>query len=69
MSNASILMARRKNIALAAHDYRKEELVQWAKDNLNVLRDHALYATRATGELLKHRLRLNVTLQNVGLWG
>ena len=40
-----ILMAGRKNIALAAQDNRKEELVQWAKDNLNVLGDHSLYAT------------------------
>jgi methylglyoxal synthase len=55
-------MARRKNIALVAHDNKKEELLEWAKNNLNVLRDHSLYATRATGQLLKHRLGLNVTL-------
>jgi methylglyoxal synthase len=69
MSKASILMARRKSIALAAHDHRKEELVQWAKDNLNVLRDHSLYATRAKGQLLKHRLGLNVTLLEFGRLG
>jgi methylglyoxal synthase len=69
MSNASILMARRKNIALAAHDHRKEELLQWAKNNLNVLRNHSLYATRGTGQLLKHRLGLNVTLLECGPLG
>jgi methylglyoxal synthase len=69
MSIAPILMARRKNIALAAHDHRKEELLQWAKDNLNVLGDHSLYATRATGQLLKHRLGLNVTLLESGPLG
>jgi methylglyoxal synthase len=69
MSNASILMARRKNIALAAHDHRKEELLKWAKDNVIVLRDHSLYATRGTGQLLKHRLGLNVTLLECGPLG
>jgi methylglyoxal synthase len=65
----TILMARRKNIALVAHDNKKEELLEWAKNNLNVLRDHSLYATRATGQLLKHRLGLNVTLLECGPLG
>ena len=69
MSNAPILMARRKNIALAAHDTRKEELVQCAKDNLNVLGDHSLYATRATGQLLENRLGLNLALPECGPLG
>ena len=65
----TILMAQRKNIALVAHDHKKEELLQWAKYNLNVLGQHSLYATRTTGQLLKHRLRLNVTLLECGPLG
>ena len=65
----TILMARRKNIALVAHDNRKEELLKWARDNLNLLGDHSLYATRTTGQLLKHRLGLNVTLLESGPLG
>jgi methylglyoxal synthase len=64
-----ILMARRKNIALVAHDNRKEELLKWVKDNLNLLGNHSLYATGTTGQLLKHRLGLNVTLLECGLLG
>ena len=48
----------KKEYCLAAHDTRKEELVQCAKDNLNVLGDNSLYATRATGQLLENRLGL-----------
>ena len=48
----TILMARRKNIALVAHDNKKEEL-----------------ATGATGQLLKHRLGLKVTLLESGPLG
>jgi methylglyoxal synthase len=69
MMRRTILMARRKNIALVAHDNRKGELLKWAGDNLNLLRDHALYATGTTGQLLKHRLGLNVTLLECGLLG
>ena len=65
----TILMARRKNIALVAHDNRKEELLEWAKDNLNVLGHHSLYATGATGQLLNQRLGLNVTLLESGPLG
>ena len=69
MSAAPFLMARRKNIALVAHDNMKEELLQWAKYNLNVLGQHSLYATRTTGLLLKQRLGLNVTLLECGPLG
>ena len=65
----TILMAGRKNIALAAHDDRKEELLEWAEHNLDLLSNHLLYATGTTGQLLKHRLGLNVTPLQCGALG
>jgi hypothetical protein len=62
----AIAMARRKRIALVAHDNKKEELVEWAKFNSKVLAEHSLYSTSATGQLLKDRLGLKVTLLESG---
>lgn len=64
-----IAMAGRKNIALVAHDKRKEDLCEWAGFNRHVLAEHTLYATSTTGHLLKHRLGLNVTRLKSGPMG
>ena len=40
------------NIALVAHDARKQELVKWCTFNYGVLRNHNLYATGTTGKLI-----------------
>jgi len=65
----AIAMARRKNIALVAHDNKKEELVEWAKCNCKLLAEHSLYSTSATGQLLQDRLGLNMTLLESGPLG
>ena len=62
-------MAGRKNIALVAHDNKKEELVEWAKCNCELLAGHSLYFTKTTGQLLKSRLGLKVTLLESGPLG
>ena len=41
------------NIALVAHDGRKEELITWAKFNYGLLSRHNLYATGTTGRLIE----------------
>lgn len=41
------------NIALVAHDGRKNELIDWVKYNLGVLVNHNLYATGTTGKLIE----------------
>lgn len=46
------------NIALVAHDSRKEELVEWVTYNLHALKEHTLYATGTTGKLLEKILDL-----------
>jgi methylglyoxal synthase len=48
------------NIALVAHDSRKQELVEWVKYNLNELKNHNLFATGTTGKLIKEISELHV---------
>jgi methylglyoxal synthase len=69
MMRKTIMMARRKNIALVAHDNKKEELVEWAKCHCILLAEHSLYSTRRTGQLLENRLGLKVTLLESGPLG
>lgn len=41
------------NIALVAHDARKQELIEWCKHNMEWLGNHKLYATGTTGKLIE----------------
>ncbi|MEN9569691.1 MAG: hypothetical protein RL172_922 [Bacteroidota bacterium] len=48
--------ARRKRIALVAHDNKKKDLIEWAKHNAVILAKHELVATGTTGRLLEEEL-------------
>ena len=50
-----------KRIALVAHDGRKDDLLEWAEHNRDLLAGHSLYATGTTGRLLSEALDLPVT--------
>jgi methylglyoxal synthase len=47
-------------IALIAHDNKKQDMVEWARFNLDNLRDYHLVATGTTGGLLEQELGLSV---------
>lgn len=55
-----LMMGKHKNIALIAHDNRKEELLEWAMYNKGTLSAHNLFATGTTGALLSNELKLDV---------
>ncbi len=53
-------MARRKHIALIAHDNRKADMLDWARYNRDTLAQHELHATGTTGTLIAEELDLPV---------
>lgn len=46
-------MKEKLNIALVAHDARKQELIEWCRHNAYFLSGHNLFATGTTGKLIK----------------
>lgn len=58
-----------KNIALVAHDNKKDDLLEWAEVNWEILSQHRLYATGTTGSLLQSKLGLELTTMMSGPLG
>ena len=54
-------LSSRKDIALVAHDNKKNELIEWAFYNRATLAMHNLYATGTTGNMLEKALDQPVT--------
>ena len=49
-------MSIQKKIVLVAHDEKKQDLLEWARFNKELLKQHELYATGTTGKLLEQEL-------------
>jgi len=56
-----IVSGKKKNIALIAHDERKNDLLEWVKFNKGTLSQHNLFGTGTTGSLIARELGLKVT--------
>ena len=56
----SIITARRKRIALIAHDNLKPDILEWARYNRDTLTRHDLYGTGTTGGMIASELDLDV---------
>ena len=59
----------RKVLALVAHDAKKDDMVQLVKAHTKELSEVDLFATRSTGQLVKDKARLPVTLLQSGPLG
>jgi methylglyoxal synthase len=51
---------KRQRIALVAHDSKKQELLEWARFNRDLLAGHELFATGTTGKLVEAELGVHV---------
>ena len=49
-----------KKIALIAHDNKKQEIIQWAKENISILSKHELCRTGTTAKLVSEATGMTV---------
>jgi methylglyoxal synthase len=59
----------KRNIALVAHDNRKDDLVEWVDFNKGTLGLHNLYATGETGKRIMQKTGLKISLLKSGPYG
>ena len=62
-------MNNKEKIALVAHDDKKQDLLEWARFNKVMLRQHELYATGTTGKLLEDELGIEINKLQSGPLG
>jgi methylglyoxal synthase len=68
MPKISVLRYK-KRIALIAHDNKKDDMLEWAKYNVDTLRQHELYATGTTGKIMEKELGLKIRCLESGPLG
>jgi len=70
MTQKKLPLLAKKKIALVAHDNKKQDLVDWAKYNRDLLAQHEIFATGTTGTLMEKLLKMPITrLQSGSLGG
>jgi methylglyoxal synthase len=62
-------IGRRKQIGLVAHDHKKDDLLEWAIWNRELLLEHDLIATGTTGRLLESELGVEIVKLQSGPLG
>ncbi len=62
-------IGKQKNIALIAHDSKKEALAKWVEKNMDLLKGHFLCGTGTTARLIADRTGLPVRGYNSGPLG
>ena len=69
MKAAAAEISPRKRIALVAHDNKKQDLLEWALYNRDLLAHHELLATGTTGKLLEEALKTPIVKLQSGPLG
>ncbi len=69
MQYQEVATKQTKKIALIAHDNKKQDLLEWATFNRDLLAHHELYATGMTGQLLEQELGLKILKLQSGALG
>jgi len=69
MENKKLAIGQKKKIALVAHDHKKNDLLEWAKYNKDLLAKHELYATGTTGKLLEQEMDIEIVKLKSGPLG
>ncbi len=59
----------KKNIALIAHDNEKAKLIEWCKENKEILKHHNLCGTGTTARMISDQTGLTVKAYNSGPLG
>lgn len=69
MEYIKMTIERQKNIALIAHDGKKQEMIQWCHDNKEILKKHHLSGTGTTARMITDKVGLRVKGYNSGPLG
>ena len=65
----SLTIGKQKNIALIAHDGKKQEMLDWCEWNKEILSKHFLSGTGTTARMITDRIGLPVRIFNSGPLG
>lgn len=63
------LVEKKKSIALIAHDNRKNDLIEWTKENKEKLNNHFLCGTGTTARLIEEATNLTIKKYKSGPLG
>ena len=62
-------IGKQKNIALIAHDGKKQELIAWCEEHKDILKNHFLCGTGTTARMITDKTNLPVRGYNSGPLG
>ena len=64
-----VVIGKQKNIALIAHDNKKQDMLDWCKQNEEILKKHFLFGTGTTARMIAEQTELPIRGFNSGPLG